>query len=357
MEPIFLIIIAILILGFGIIIFFITKQKKQGVSEDVLNYISQISEKLGQQSQINMEQASDIQEIKSKLISSGEIQIFLKDGVEKARESIEDLKIAEKVRQQKEAEYIERIKRIDEIIAGTSSKGLSGEEILRETFKQLPPDMIETNFQIKGKIVEFALILPNNKRLPIDSKWPAGDLLLKLESESSQEKRKAIIKEIEKEAIKRIKEVKGYIDPTITWSQAIMALPDSVYSVLSDAHIKAKESDVILVPYSMILPLLLYMYKLYSQYSISIDMEHLQSHLMVISKNLDVMDDILENKIARGQIMISNAYNEYKQAIVKIRNSIRELRLDSSSGVDETRELKSVEFTTRNTDLNKYLDK
>ena len=356
MDIILIIIIILLAISISVIAFLLNKKSFQSLPQDFLDQIYQIREKLGEQGQINREQAMDIQEIKSKLTSSGEIQVFLKDGLEKTRELIEDLKTAEKVRQQKEIEYTERIKRMDEIIAGTSSKGLSGEEILKEIFKQLPPEMIETNFQIKGKIVEFALVLPNNKKLPIDSKWPAGDLLLKLEGESSQEKRKAIIGEIEKEVIKKIKEVREYIDPTVTWSQAIMALPDSVYRVLGNAHLRARENDVILMPYSMVLPLLLYMYKLHLQYSISFDMENLQSHLAVISKNLDTMEEILENKIARGQIMISNAYSEYKQAIMRIRASVKDLQINPPSTAMSKEGEATIDGPPPNKDINELSD-
>ena len=304
----------ILIGGVGIFIYFILK----------------ISEKLGQQSQINLQQAQDLQEIKEKLSLGTQIQDHLKNGLEKTRDLLEDLKSTDKLRQQREAEFLERIKRVDEIIAGTSAKGISGEEILRETFKKLPQEMIDSNFSVGGKKVEFALILPNNKRIPIDSKWPAGNLLLELEKESEPKRRKEIIEEIEKETIKRIKEVKQYIDPDITWSQAIAAVPDSVYSVCSQAHLRARESDVILMPYSMVLPLVLYMYRLHLQYAISIDVENLKNHLISISRNLDEMENILENKIYRGTTMVQNAYLEYKQMLSRIRASINELQIKPS---------------------------
>lgn len=288
-----------------------------------------LSEKLGQQSQINLQQAKDLEEIKKIVLLGSQLQDNLKDGLEKTRNILEQLQRSEELRKEKEREFLERLKRVDEIIAGTSAKGLSGEEILRETFKKLPPEMIETNFKIKGKVVEFALLLPNGKRIPIDSKWPAGHLLLELEKEKDVEKRKAIIAQIEREVISRIKEVKDYIDPTVTWSQAIAAIPDSVYSVCQKAHLKAREENVILMPYSMVLPLLLYMYRLHLQYSISIDFENFQQHLILISKNLEEMEEILENKISRSMAMISNAYYEYKTKIAKLKSSLKEIELQN----------------------------
>jgi DNA recombination protein RmuC len=289
--------------------------------------------KINQQSEINLEQQRAIQEIKEKLLLESQLQDRMKEGIEKTRDLIEELRKSEEVRKEREREFLERIKRIDEIIAGTSAKGISGEEILRETFKKLPPEMIETNFQVRGKMVEFALVLPNGKRLPIDSKWVAGKLLLELEREANQEKRKEIIEEIEKEVIKRIKEVKQYIDPDLTWSQAIAAIPDSVYAVCKNAHLRAREENVILMPYSMVLPLLLYIYRFNLQYAISIDLENLQNHLIAITKNLDEMENILENRIYRGATMVSNAYLEYKQLISKIKSSVEQLKLKESKDI------------------------
>jgi len=290
--------------------------------------------KVAKYSEINKQQAKDIQEIKERILISHQFQDNLKEGLEKTKEEItsltrdilEEVRKRDEIRREKEKEFLERIKRMDEILAGTSTKGLSGEEILSETFKKLPPEMIETNFKVGGKVVEFALILPNGKRIPIDSKWTATNLILKLEKEEDQEKRKEIIEEIEKEVISRIKEVRQYIDPSLTWSQAIAALPDSVFSVCKKAHLKAREENIILIPYSMVLPLLLYMYRLHLQYAISVDIENLQNHLLAISKNLDEMENILENKIYRGATMISNAYSDYKRYLSEIKSSIVKLK-------------------------------
>jgi DNA recombination protein RmuC len=298
-----------------------------------LYFIVKITEKLSQQAQINLEQARDLQEIREKLALGTQLQDHLKERIEKTKDLIEDLRKSEEIRKERERESLEIIKRMETIIAGTSAKGISGEEILRETFKKLPPEMIETNFQIKGKVVEFALVLPNGKKLPIDSKWVAGKLVLDLEKETDSEKRKEIIEEIEKEVIKRIKEVKQYIDPDLTWSQAIAAIPDSVYSVCKNAHLKAREENVILMPYSMVLPLLLYIYRFHLQYAISLDLENLQNHLIAIAKNLDEMENILENKIYRGATMVSNAYLEYKQLISRIKSSVEQLKLKEQKEV------------------------
>jgi DNA recombination protein RmuC len=273
----------------------------------------------------------EIQEIKEKIL----VQSALQESLEKttkemhnlSRDLLEEVRKRDEMRKEKEKEFFERIKRLDQILTGTTSKGSSGEEILREAFKKLPPEMIETNFRVGGKVVEFALLLPNGKRLPIDSKWPASKLILELEKEENVEKKKEIIDEIEKEVIKKIKEVKQYIDPDLTWSQAIAAIPDSVYNLCYNVHSFARKENVILMPYSWVLPLLLYMYRLHLQYAVSIDFENLKNYLMLISKNLEEMESILENKIYKSSQMISNAYLEYKTKISQIRNFVNQISL------------------------------
>jgi len=99
-----------------------------------LYFVIRITEKITQQAQINLQQAKEISEIKEKLILGTQIQDHLKEKIEKTRDLIEELRRSEEVRKEREKEFLERIKRIDEIIAGTSAKGISGEEILRETF-------------------------------------------------------------------------------------------------------------------------------------------------------------------------------------------------------------------------------
>ena len=91
-------------------------------------------------------------EKKEELLTGTQIQKILKDGVERTRETLEHLKREGALRRQRDLESIERLKRLDNIISGTTAKGLSGENILHEIFKQFPEDMIVTNFSVHGKI-------------------------------------------------------------------------------------------------------------------------------------------------------------------------------------------------------------
>ncbi|MGB9598616.1 MAG: DNA recombination protein RmuC [Minisyncoccales bacterium] len=284
--------------------------------------LTRLNEKIQKQQEINLLQGKEIQEIKEKILLTYQFQDHLKDGMEITRNILEEMRAREREKKERELEFLERLKRIDQVIGGTSARGLAGEEILREIFKKLPSEMIASNFRVKGKVVEFSFVLPNGKKIPIDSKWPAGFLLTSLEKEKDPQKRQEILQQIEKETMKRIKEVREYIDPDLTWDQAVCALPDSVYFVLKESHIFAQKENVILMPYSMVLPILLYIYRFYLKHGLSLDLENLKSHLFSAFNDLEQLEKILENKVSKSLTTLENASLEFKNFIAKIKNSV-----------------------------------
>jgi len=242
------------------------------------------------------------------------------------RSVIDGLKTEYEARKKYDEEVRRATQRIESVLAGSRSRGESGENILAEAFKQLPPGMVEYDFKVNNKPVEFALVLENNRRLPIDSKWAASSLLEDLAEEPEPEKRKKIEESIEREVLKKVKEVAKYIDPDTTTPSAIAAIPDSAYGVCKKAHIEAFREGVLLMPYSLTIPYVLALYKLHLQYARSVDIEKLESYLQQVDKNIHQMQEILENKVARGTTMVSNAYDELKRFMVEIQADLRILR-------------------------------
>lgn len=203
-------------------------------------------------------------------------------------------------------EEIQRItKRLESALLGSKSKGEMGENILSESLKQFPPEMIDINFKVNGKPVEYAIILSDGKRLPIDSKW------IGLDEESY---------DIEKAIAKKAKEVSQYIDPASTIPMAIAAVPDSVFVQCKQAHIRAyRENRVLIMPYSMTIPYILSLYSLHKNYTRNLNTEKIGVYLSEIKTSLNKLETLLENNIARSITMVNNAYNEGKQIIYKIR--------------------------------------
>ncbi len=267
-----------------------------------------------------------MQEMKTNVEFGGRGQDILREELQKTQRAIEHLRIDTEARRKLEEESRQVVKRLESVIVGSYSKGQAGENILNEIFKLFPREMVAYNFNVGGKVVEFGLVLSDKKVLPIDSKWPATNLLIALEEEPDEKVRLGIVDQIEKEVGRRIREVCQYIDPDITSPWAIAAVPDAVFSVCKRAYLDAYKRQVILMSYSMTIPYILTFYSLHLQYSRSVDIENLQSHLITIGRQLDEMEQILENKIIRGGTMINNAYGEYKQLISRMRASVTYLQ-------------------------------
>src|SRR4029078_8360617 len=83
-----------------------------------------------------------------------------------------------------DGEQREVIRRLATVLAGGASKGRAGAQGLRHHLSHLPPVMLTSDFRVNGRVVEFGLVLPDGRRLPIDSKWSALAELEALEGAS-----------------------------------------------------------------------------------------------------------------------------------------------------------------------------
>ncbi|MFQ5776941.1 MAG: DNA recombination protein RmuC [Terriglobia bacterium] len=219
-----------------------------------------------------------------------------------------------------------RLQRIEAVVAGAQSRGAAGEIVLAEVFAQFPPEMGDTQFKVNGKTVEFALVLPNRKRLPIDSKWPAVKELELYQEATDPAEREDLLGRIEKAVSKKVEEVTKYIDPATTTNLAIAAIPDAAYFACRTAHIEAYRQRILLMPYSLTLPFLLHLYQLHLQFARSIDVENLDAYLSQVENSLDQFEQKLENSVERGATMVLNAYQELRQRIGQMRGSLAYLR-------------------------------
>ncbi|OLC02971.1 MAG: hypothetical protein AUI15_02925 [Actinobacteria bacterium 13_2_20CM_2_66_6] len=110
------------------------------------------------------------------------------------------------------------------------------------------------------------------------------------------------------------------------------------------------------VGYAMALPYLLTLYQLHLQFARTVDMEKLQSALIDIERQVDVLEGILENKVQRSLTVLQNAYTEGKQASAKIRASVQGVQIsdgpeenlstDSTGGAQIARDGSSRELST-----------
>jgi DNA recombination protein RmuC len=217
-------------------------------------------------------------------------------------------------------------RRMEALLTGSASRGLAGEAILAEAFRLLPAGMIDYNFKVGGKPVEFALRLHNGKRLPIDSKWAAGDELVRMGEETDEARREQLRSIVERWVQKKAREAAKYIDPAVTVDFAIAAVPDAAYGACRTAHAEAFAERVILMPYSMAVPYVLTLYNLYLQHARSIDLETLDYALTEIDRQTVELERLLDNSVQRGATMIQNAYQDARRSTAAIRGAIVQVR-------------------------------
>jgi hypothetical protein len=274
-----------------------------------------------------------LQDVKNKLDFASHGQGEVQRKLEETFEVLGSLRTATHLREKLDEANRNSLARLEKVMAGSYSKGKSGENILHEALKVFPREMMDYDFQVKGKVVEFGLILANGKRLAIDCKWTASSLLEELDTEEEPRKRQDIVKRIENQVVEKVKEVCQYIDPAITFPWAAAAIPDSAFAVCRQAHLESYRKNVILISYSMAVPYLLTLYSLHLQYARTLEVEQLEAYLLEMERRLGDMRTILENRIVRPLTMIQNAANEYQQLIADMTGGIAYLR--SSRGEEK----------------------
>jgi len=281
--------------------------------------------------------ARDVAELKTRLQAGGQTQesqaAELRERLSQTQSVVEGLRSAVSARQPVEEEARASLKRLESVIAGSSSRGAAGEHILEEALRHLPPEMLQRNVWVGGKVVELALRLPGGKLLPMDSKWVSSVALEQLAAPGLDANRRAqLMGQVEREVERRVREVSQYIDPATTAPFALAVIPDAAYDVCRGAIVNAHSRHVMVVGYAMALPYLLTLYQLHLQFARSVDMEKLQSALIDIERQVDVLEGILENKVQRSLTVLQNAYTEGRQATAKIRASTQAVQITDSSG-------------------------
>ena len=243
----------------------------------------------------------------------------LRQGLEGARRALEELRTRDQERRATDGEQREVIRRLATVLAGGASKGRAGEQVLRDHLCELPPGMLTSDFRVNGRVVEFALVLPDGRRLPIDSKWSALAELEALEAATDAVARDQCARAVERAVLARTKEVAQYLDPALTAPVAVAAVPDAVFAVLRRAHADAFAHGVIVVPYANALPIVLFLYELVRRYG---DISDAHASLAEVARALEAMDAIVENRFARAATMLVNGTDEFRSHLGKARGSI-----------------------------------
>jgi DNA recombination protein RmuC len=256
-------------------------------------------------------------------------------GISSAVNNLISLDVRIEERQEIERQTAESIKKLETIIAGTHSKGVAGENILEQMFANLPDDWMERNFTVDGRRVEFAFRLHNKLVLPIDSKWPATDLLERyVKCNDSPEKQK-LKGEIEKTVRNKASEVKKYIDhPARTVDFGIAAVPDAIYDVCCGIRTDVFKSKVLLVSYSMLVPYLLLIYQTNLKTSQNIDLKQLGAHLSNAEEGIKDMQKELDGRFAGAITRLNNSRHDMHEYLGKVARALTSLHIDTPDSIN-----------------------
>jgi DNA recombination protein RmuC len=286
----------------------------------------------------------EVSELRGRIESGGTTQeaqaADLRERLAQTQSVVERLGSALSARQSIEEEARASLKRLESVIAGSSTRGAAGENILEEALRHLPPEMLQRNVWVGGKVVALALRWPGGRLLPIDSTWVSTGALEQLAEPGLDAARRAqLTAQVEREVEKRVREVCQYIDPATTSPFALAVIPDAAYDVCRGAIVGAHRRHVMVVGYEMALPYLLTLYQLHLQFARTVDMEKLQSALIDVERHLDTLEGILENKLQRAVTMLQNAYGEGKQVSARIRASAQSVQVAETVDNDVSTDL------------------
>ena len=265
----------------------------------------------------------------------------LRTELDSARREINAMDAHARARREAEERSAESIRRLESIIAGTQSKGSAGENIIEIVFSKLPIEWQVRNLTVNNKICEFGLRLPNQLVLPIDSKWPATNLLEQFVVSENPAERQRLKTQIEVAVIAKAREVQKYIDPHQTTSLGVAVIPDAVYDLCYSVQPQAFTMKVVLVSYSMFVPYLLLVVQTILASGQSIDMNKLTAHLQAIDAGIMEIQNEIEGRFTRGFTMMDNSRVEIRAQIGKIRNSTASLQVDAASATDIARSIES----------------
>ncbi|MEX0781548.1 MAG: DNA recombination protein RmuC [Dehalococcoidia bacterium] len=265
----------------------------------------------------------------------------IRQEIARAQEGLGALHATARSREEMEAVTARSIRRLEAVIAGTSVKGAAGENICELVFAQLPAEWQEREFRIGNRTVEFALRLPNNLVVPIDSKWPATPLLeqfLASEEPAEQQRLKA---QIQQAVVAKAKEVRKYLDPGLTTDFGVAVVPDAVFELSGAALGEVMQLDVMLVSQSMFVPSLMLLFQSAVRDSREIDVERLAGYLKAAEQGLDALGKEIEGRLSNAIVMLGNSRDSLRMQTARVSSGLAAISVPGEPA-DEVADASSV---------------
>jgi DNA recombination protein RmuC len=276
---------------------------------------------------------SSITELKTLTSGVTDATNAIRTELARAKNDLTELHTHVKTGQQAERQIADSVRRLETIIAGTQTKGSAGENVLEVVFSKLPIEWQVRDFKIGGKSVEFALRLPNNLIMPIDSKWAATNLLEQFINTEDLQEQQRLKKSIEDVVLSKAKEVRKYLDPSITVNFGVAVVPDAVYDLCAGIQSETFQLNVVLVSYSMFVPYLLLVFQTTLKNSQSIDLQKVDAYLQTAHESIKNLQDELDGRFSRAITMMNNSRDDMRAVLGKLGGSLTGLQIGAGSAL------------------------
>jgi DNA recombination protein RmuC len=238
-----------------------------------------------------------------------------------AQRALAEVKAFEQARGSQLDRATDSLRRLELVVAGSGSRGTAGENVLSRALAQLPPDLLEANAAFGGRVVEYALRLPGGRLLPIDSKWTGVAELLRLETTDDPDERRRLREQLAREVRLRAREMAKYLDPERTLTLAVLAVPDAVHAEVPEVRAEGWREGVLVVPYSLVLPFALSLYRLAVRFAPAPDLEETAARLARLDELLRRLDDEVEGRLSRALVQAANARDALRGDLAEARRT------------------------------------
>lgn len=225
----------------------------------------------------------------------------------------------------------EELFKLSQIFISRAS-GKAGERALEDLLSAFPSHILKRDLRLSSGEVEFALVLPGEKYLPIDSKFVAPEIL----------KKEALSPEDERELLKRVraraKELKPYLKDEKSPGFAIMTCPDGIFPYLQRRLYEELEREkIILLPYSLLPSVLLFIHFLWERFGKVLEENKISEGLSNFEKWILELERDLE-KLSRELKSAENLLNKLKETHHLLKRDFLKL-LDHSQSSSNSREI------------------
>ncbi|HSD28044.1 MAG TPA: DNA recombination protein RmuC [Vicinamibacteria bacterium] len=276
--------------------------------EEVRRGLDRLAEDVGRVSRAQELVRRDVQEGREWSVRDlNEAAQGIRGDLVETRRALAEVKALEQGRTRQLDYATDSLRRLEAIVAGSSSRGAAGESILARALGQLPPDLLELRAAFDGKVVEYALRLPGGRLLPIDSKWTSASSLERLADAEDPAERRRLEEQVAREIRGRMHEMAKYLDPARTLSFGVLAVPDAAYAAAPEVHAEGYRQGVLVVPYSLALPYVLALYRLVVRFGTAVDQDQLAARLRDLERSLGRIEEELQGRLSRGLVQIDNA--------------------------------------------------